>query len=340
MVCCAAATVTLAGCKDKKKTTVQTPSMAAKECAQCLKDGNYEGFVEAVVFEEPIAVVAAKPMNGKSTSPRKATPARKVSKQQVRQHAAALKAMHQPEVQKKGGIKDVDVVSETVSPDGQTAVVVVTNAYNNGDVDQVGYLMVNDPETQQWKVKVNKNKEVWRAVSNDGTSEVVKVRDGDVRDFVKVKQDGHKDFIKEIDGNHREVLKAMEDGHKEVIVDKGNAEREVLKVMDGGKEVGAAKVKATENKAVVKNIEDGDKEFVKVKEKRGGDVEVIKTLKDGERNKEVIKDVENPTRDVVKVKADGDKAVAKVKEEGNKEISKVKENVDGEVTKVKEVTQK
>lgn len=208
-----AAVVSFDSCKSKK--VAQTPALAAKEYTEGMCNGNYDAFVEMIVFEE--AVAPAKPEVKKA-------------------HSTALKTIHKPSVDEKGGVKEVAVVSEKVAPDGKTADVVLTNTYNNGHVETVNYKMVNDAET--WKIRVNDNKEVWRAITKDGDHEVIKIRDGKDRDFVKTKEDGEKQFVKEITKRNGqvEVIKTLENGerHREVLKDIEDGNRHIEKIKEDG----------------------------------------------------------------------------------------------------------
>lgn len=322
LVVCCATVASFAACKGKNKTA-QTPAVAAKEYVELIKVGNYEEFVDAIVFEEPAKAPAVTPEQKKAV---------KTS------NAQALKTVHHATVEEKGGLKDVAVVSETVAPDGQTADVILAGTYNNGEIETITCKMVNDEK--RWKIRVNDNKEVWKAVNKDGDREVIKIREGHDRDFVKIKEDGERDIFKDIEYADRKVEKIKIDGDREIHIDRTTPHGEVIKVVENGKVVKAVKTKNTEHKAEIKTKADGEKDFVKVIEKRDGQVEVIKTLHNGERHREVIKDLVEGDRHIEKIKEDGDKAVLKVKDEANKEVIKAKENIDGETVRVKEVVEK
>ncbi len=213
--------------------------MSAREYTEKLSKGDYDAFVDIIAFEKPEA--SAKPEVKKI-------------------HASALKTIHKPSVDEKGGIKEVAVTSEKVAPDGKSAEVVLTNTYNNGAVETVSYAMIYVEPI--WKVKVNDNKEVWTATS-EGDKEVVKIRDGAERDFVKTNDDGEKQFIKEItkrDGQV-EIIKTLENGerHKEVFKELEDGNREVEKLKDG------------DGKTVLKDIDDKEKETLKAKDHEKGE---------------------------------------------------------------------
>lgn len=141
-------------------------------------------------------------------------------------------------------------------PDQKTCDVVVSNTYNNGLVEQVAYKMVND--NNDWKIRVNDNKEVWRATNSDGDRETIKVREGKERDFIKDDDNGERQFVKDIAKRNGdvEVIKTLENGdrHREVIktLEEGNREIDKLK-LDGDKIEG-------------KDIDRANKEVLKEKE--------------------------------------------------------------------------
>ncbi len=233
---CAVA-ASFASCKEKKAE--KTAALAAKEYTELLSNGDYDGFVDVIVFEEPAAPV----------------------KPEVKKvHSATLKTIHKPSVDEKGGIKNVAVTSEKVAPDGKYADVVLTNTYNDGLVETVSYAMILDDTV--WKVRVNNNKEVWTAVNNDGDREVVKIKEGTDRDFVKTNDAGEKQFVKEItkrDGQV-ETIKTLENGerYKETSKDIEEGDRWIEKQKDDG------------GKTVIKDIDNKNEEVLKGKEHEKG----------------------------------------------------------------------
>ncbi len=224
-----------------KKATATTPGAKAKQMTEHMCNDNYEAFVEAIVFTNPVKPEVKKVVNT--------------------EHAKALRTVHHPSVTEKGGVKEVKVVSENIAPDRKTATVVLTNQYNNGVLETVNYDMVND--NNEWKVRVNDNKEVWRATTSEGDHEVLKIREGHDRDFVKEKDNGEKHFVKDIvkrDGQV-EVIKHLENGHRH---------REVIKTLqEGNREID--KLKIDGDKVEFKDIDRKNREILKEKENIDGE---------------------------------------------------------------------
>jgi len=234
---CLAAVASMGSCKKK---VASTASQAAKQYAEHLRSDNYDKFVEAIVFTEPVAPAVKKVVN--------------------KVHATQLRTIHHPSVTKKGGIKEVRVVSETPAPDKKSAKVVLTNHYNNGVVETVNYDMVK--ANNIWKIRETPYKEIWKATTNEGSVETIKLRTGHDRDFIKEKDNGEKQFVKDI--THRngqvEVIKTLENGirHREVIKTIEDGNREVDKLKVGGNKIG------------VKDIDRVNSEVLKAKENVNG----------------------------------------------------------------------
>ncbi len=247
-----AAVAALASCKEKK--TEKTAALAAKEYTESLLNGDYDGFVDLVVFAEPTP--------GTTTVP--------VKPEVKKVHSSTLKAIHQPSVDEKGGVKSVAVASEKVAPDGLSANVKLTNTYNNGEIEYIDYEMIYVEPV--WKVKVNKNKEVWTATDINGDKEVIKIKEGANRDFVKTNDDGERQFVKEI---------VKRDGQVEVvkILENGEHYKEVVKILEEGDRL-IEKEKDDAGKTVIKEIDKTNEEVVKAKDHEKGE--------QTERAKEVI----------------------------------------------------
>jgi hypothetical protein len=233
------------------KTKAATPGEAAQRCVTDVMNNDYEAFVDQISFLEPVAV--------------------ENKKAAAKTHAAALRAIHHPDVTEHGGSKAVEVVREEMAPDNKTCDVTVVNHYNDDIVKTIDLQMVNEDDV--WKVRETPYKELWRATTSDGETEVIKVRSGHERDFIKDKDldTGEKQFIKDIskrDGRV-EVIKVLEDGRRH---------REVIKgLKEGANEID--KLKMDGDKFDVKDLNRHTKEILKEKE-----------VVDGRstRNKEVI----------------------------------------------------
>lgn len=250
VACCGIVAAVGASCHSK--TVAATPGAAAKKSVEYIMNNDYERFVDQISFIEPVAPAYRKATN--------------------RTHATALRAIHHPDITRHGGIKEVRVVSEKMSPDNRTCDVRVASHYNDGMVKNVDMHMINDNKV--WKVRETPYKEIWRATTTEGDTEVLKVRSGHERDFVKDKEHetGKKQFLKDVqkrDGQV-EVVKVMEDGRRH---------REVIKTLDeSNREID--KLKIDTDKVDAKDIDHTNREILKDKEKIDGE---------RARNREVIK---------------------------------------------------
>jgi hypothetical protein len=224
------------------KKAAATPGVTAKRYVEHVVNDDYEAFVKGISFTKPV------------------DKAYRVEADKA--HAAALRAIHHPRTVERGGIKEVKVVSEKLSTDKKTCDVVLANHYNNGTVSTVNMSMIKDGS--EWKVRETPSREIWKATTSEGDTEVVKVRTGGERDVVKDRLNdmGEKQFVKDINraGGEVEVVKVLEDGtrHKEVINSAvetateasktvGNAAGKVAgKAAEAGKAVEQAADKATE----------------------------------------------------------------------------------------------
>ncbi len=204
--------VAFSSCGSKKSA-----AEAAKAHHEKLMNKDYKGYVEAIYFGEVIPPVEVEA--------------------QKSEHARILEQKAAPKIQSKGGISRVTVKDEKVAPDKKSADVTLTHTYNDGTQEDIVYAMVMDAPTQQWKVKMGPDKEVWRTVLPDGTHETFKLKEDDHREIFKENIDGERDFVKEIDGNHREVEKIKVDGEKDVekIIERGD-ETIIKEKVDGEKE--------------------------------------------------------------------------------------------------------
>ncbi|MCD8102941.1 MAG: DUF4878 domain-containing protein [Alistipes sp.] len=209
------AVVAFTNCHDNKK---RSASAAAREYSEHLRDGNYDHMVDRMVADNDF--------DGQEM------------RRDKRRYSDMLRNNVDDHVRRHGGIKKVDVVSENVAKDGNTANVVVRHHYNDGIAEDINYdLRKIDNE---WKVKMGPNKEVWRTQLADGTHVSFKLKDndnkevfkqhiGDERDFIKIKEsedgdrhvlkvreDGERDVLKVIEHDDETVIKEKHDGHKEV----------------------------------------------------------------------------------------------------------------------------
>jgi len=216
LLMCALGMLALSSCNSKKSA-----GETAKIHHENLRNQDYTAYVESIYWEEVLPPAA-------------------ISEEKVK-HAQILQEKAKPVIDAKGGLKQVNVKSEKVSQDGKTANVTLTNTYNNGDVEDIVYMLVYDEPMEEWKIKMGNDKEVWKTVLADGTHESFKLKETDNRDIWKAHMGSERDFIKEIDGANREVEKVKVDGEKEVhkviekkdetvIKDKVNGEKEVTRI--------------------------------------------------------------------------------------------------------------
>lgn len=111
-----------------------TPGAAAKQYAEYIKDGKYEKFVEGIV------------------SNKKMDPAE--DKEEREGLTAMLKEKVGKEIEKKQGIKKIDIMAEVVSEDGNTAKVILRQTYGNGQTEENTYDMIK--KDGKWKMTMNK----------------------------------------------------------------------------------------------------------------------------------------------------------------------------------------
>ena len=93
-----------------------TPGDALKKYSGYLQSGDYENFVEGLAFDG-------------------SQDAAKV-KEQKEALVSMLKEKVSKEYEKKGGIKDIEILSEQVAEDGNTAVVKTKYTYGNGETEE------------------------------------------------------------------------------------------------------------------------------------------------------------------------------------------------------------
>lgn len=228
------AAVVFAGCKDNK---TKNAGQVAKQHMEHLKAGNYDRFVECMAFDVsmPVEEVQA-------------------------QKAAYKKALHHridPVVAEKGGLSEVKVISEKASPDGTRATVELENTYNNGQKEKytTDLVWVGD----EWKLDMDKHREVWHTKTADGRDLTLKLKDYDDREIFKEKIEGEgKEVVKFIDENGKEIIKVKADGEKMVEKVKDGAEKKVMKIKEDGNKV-VDKVIEKGDETVIKHIENGEK---------------------------------------------------------------------------------
>lgn len=110
------------------------PGDALKKYGQYLQNGDYENFVEGLAFD-----------NNQDAG--------KV-KEQKEALVSILKEKVSKEYEKKGGIKDIEILSEQIAEDGNTAVVKTRYTYGNGETEEEEQQMVK--KDGKWLMSMNK----------------------------------------------------------------------------------------------------------------------------------------------------------------------------------------
>jgi len=110
-----------------------SPGEAAKKYAGYLKSGDFEKFVDGIAVGEDTSEEEAKA--GKAMF-------------------AAMMDKAKKSIDAKGGIKDIEVVSETIAEDGKSAKVVLKMTYDDGTTNEDDMDMVM--EKGQWKMSIKK----------------------------------------------------------------------------------------------------------------------------------------------------------------------------------------
>lgn len=223
LLLCIIASVAVISCKKEGKKAGEY----AKEYAKHIHDGNYDKFVEHIVYIDEI-----EPATATGHTHRKAIEDKDIN-------AKNLKDKVDPYIQSRGGLKNLNYIAETITKDGKEATVTLQNEYNDGSVENVICDMIFVEDV--WKIKVGHNKEVWRTTLADGTpvsvtlketehKEVFKDHVGDEREFEKIKDTDDKYVEKEKADGHKDVLKLKDKEDEIVIKEKHDGEKEVTKI--------------------------------------------------------------------------------------------------------------
>lgn len=111
-----------------------TPGAAAKQYAEYIQKGNYEKFADGIVLDEKMDAAKVKEAKEGLT--------------------AMLKEKVSKEIEKKEGIKNIEIVSEEVAEDGNTAKVILKQTYGNGETEENTYDMIK--KDGSWKMDMKK----------------------------------------------------------------------------------------------------------------------------------------------------------------------------------------
>lgn len=113
--------------------SADSPGAAAKKYVGYLQDGNVKGFTEGIAMGEDVTAE---------------------QKKQAEAMMGAMVEKGKKALEEKGGIKKVDIVSETISEDGKSADVVLKITYGNDTEEEDDQKMVL--EDGKWKMKIKK----------------------------------------------------------------------------------------------------------------------------------------------------------------------------------------
>lgn len=116
-----------------------TPRGVAEKAVECLQNEDYDGYLDLVFLkgEDDKDYDEAKMKEGKE------------------QLAALLKEKGKKTMDKKGGIKSYEVVSEEISEDGNSAKVTMKTVYGDGSEDTSKMKLVKNSKGD-WKISMNK----------------------------------------------------------------------------------------------------------------------------------------------------------------------------------------
>ena len=107
-----------------------TPGGAALKYYNDVKNGNYEAYVEGIAFKEEITA------------------------EDKEQFVTLMKEKADKEYKKKEGISKVEMLSEEIAEDGQTATVTMKITYGNGETEEPDVAMVL--KDGAWKMDMKK----------------------------------------------------------------------------------------------------------------------------------------------------------------------------------------
>lgn len=111
-----------------------TPGGAMKKYGNYLIEGDYEKFVDGFAFAEDLD-------------------SEKIEEQK-KGFLAMLKEKANKEFEKKGGLKSIEILSEEISEDGNSATVKLKQTYGNGETEEGTQTMVK--RNGEWLMSLNK----------------------------------------------------------------------------------------------------------------------------------------------------------------------------------------
>lgn len=110
--------------------SADTPGQVAKDFVGYLKSGDSKKMMGTIAMDKDMD---------------------QSDKKQAELAAAAMAEKAKAGLEEKGGLKNVEIVSETIDEDGETAKVVLKLTYGNGNDDENTYKMVK--QDGKWKIR-------------------------------------------------------------------------------------------------------------------------------------------------------------------------------------------
>lgn len=115
-------------------SSTSTPGKALEQYMEAAKKGNYEKFVDGIAFKDGLS--------GEEIE------------QQKKMWISLLEEKGTKEFEKKGGIESIEIISEEIAEDGNSAVVKFKQTFGNGEVDEDSQTMVK--KDGKWLMNINK----------------------------------------------------------------------------------------------------------------------------------------------------------------------------------------
>ena len=112
--------------------SADTPGAVAKEFVSALQSGNSKKMMDCMAMDTDKEMTDSQ-------------------KKQAELAAAAMAEKGKEALERKGGLKGSEVVSETIDEDGETAKVVLKLTYGDGSDEENSYKMVK--QNGKWKMK-------------------------------------------------------------------------------------------------------------------------------------------------------------------------------------------
>lgn len=111
-----------------------SPGKAAQKYAEYIKEGKYDKFAENIVFDKGVTQEEAR--------------------KQKEMLITLMKEKGESSINEKGGIKEIEIVSEDLSANGDSAKVVLKQTFGNGMSENTNYEMLK--QDGKWKMVIRK----------------------------------------------------------------------------------------------------------------------------------------------------------------------------------------